>query len=205
MSSYSDRQRGFTLLELLVSMTVFAIMSVMAYGGLKNVIDNSEATRDAMQRLEQVQKTVSAISRDLSQIYPRDIINTFGDPKQYLIADDESELIVEFTRSGRRNPAGLPRSSLQRVAYRTEDNKLYRVVWTSLDQAQGEDPLQAALIDEVESLELRYRDDSGKWHDEWPPLAVSATPATPKLVTIEFVLELTDWGKINRVFEVLSI
>ncbi|MHB8746444.1 MAG: PulJ/GspJ family protein, partial [Gammaproteobacteria bacterium] len=37
-------QRGFTLLELLVAVGVFAVMAVMAYGGLKSVLDSRKQT-----------------------------------------------------------------------------------------------------------------------------------------------------------------
>jgi len=201
----NNKQTGFTLLELMVAVVVFSIMAVMAHGGLKNVIDNSESSRDAIERLQVVQTAISSMSRDLSQIFPRDIVDSFGTPKKYLLADNQSELLVEFTRSGRRNPAGLTRSSLQRVAYRVEEEKLYRVMWRQLDQAQGEEPLQSELLDDVRSLDFRFMDDTGKWNDTWPPLG-SGLPgvASPALRAVEFSLELKDWGKIIRLFEVLE-
>ncbi len=49
-----NKQQGFTLLELLIASIIFAVMAVMAYGGLSNVMDNSEASKRALLRLKQI-------------------------------------------------------------------------------------------------------------------------------------------------------
>ncbi len=198
----SASTKGFTLLELLVAIVVFSTMAVMAYGGLQNVIDNSQGSRAAVERLKQVQITVTTLSRDLMQIYERDIINAFGVTEPYLVSDTQSEQLVEFTRSGRRNPAGLPRSSLQRVAYRLDDNKLYRLHWIQIDQALGEEPIENELIADIDSMEFRFMDGDGEWSDSWPPLTATASGAPATLRAIEYSLELKDWGRINRLYEV---
>ncbi|MCK4704249.1 MAG: prepilin-type N-terminal cleavage/methylation domain-containing protein, partial [Gammaproteobacteria bacterium] len=43
MQTVQTRQtsKGFTLIELMVATAVFAVMSVMAYGGLSQIIDNN--------------------------------------------------------------------------------------------------------------------------------------------------------------------
>ena len=109
---HNNKNTGFTLLELLVSITIFAVMSVMAYGGLSSVISNSESSKIALTRLQEVQQTMVNIERDFSQIAKRDIRDEFGSVRAYLITDDNSDLLIEFTRNGRRNPAGLLRSNM---------------------------------------------------------------------------------------------
>ncbi len=72
------KQQGFTLLELLIASIIFALMAVMAYGGLANVMDSSEISKTALQRLKQLQQTVSILDRDLSQIVRRPIRDEYG-------------------------------------------------------------------------------------------------------------------------------
>jgi general secretion pathway protein J len=73
MNSGTKQQlTGFTLLELLVAVAVFAILSAMAYGGLRNVIDNSQQTESAMERLQQVQMTMLKICLLYTSPSPRD-------------------------------------------------------------------------------------------------------------------------------------
>lgn len=198
------RQKGFTLLELLIASIIFAIMAIMAYGGLDNVILNSEASELEMDRLRQVQQCVSILNRDFSQITERNIRDEYGNPQPYLSAGSNIDNLVEFTRGGRVNPANLVRSSLLRVAYRFEDEKLVRLQWPTLDRAQNTDPKQNTLIDELESVTLRFLDDKAEWHENWPPLSsgASSSPGATlkKPAAIEIVMQLKDWGDIRRLY-----
>ena len=112
---------GFTLLELLIAIAVFAIMSVMAYGGLSSVISNSTKIEKELEKIRQVQRTMSTITRDLTQITYRSIRDEFGNTQANVTANINTDYLVEFTRNGRRNPAKLLRSHLLRVAYKLEE------------------------------------------------------------------------------------
>jgi general secretion pathway protein J len=196
------RSNGFTLLELLVSVSVFAILSVMAYGGLSNVIDNSRQTDIAMQRLQQVQLAMLKVSRDLSQLTVRSIRDEYGNSNNYIMNGDGDTIFVEFTRNGQRNPAEFKRSHLQRVAYRLDENTLTRLQWPQLDRTQEMEPYESVLLDQVESAEMRYLDSNNEWHSEWPPLNQDnqAGNNPTGLTAIEFKLELQDWGELMRIF-----
>ena len=195
---------GFTLLELLIAITVFAVMTVMAYGGLSNVIANSESSKKSLVRLQEIQQTVFNIERDFSQITERSIRDEFGETQKYLTAGDNIDRLIEFTRNGRRNPANLLRSHLVRVAYKLEDGNLIRIYWPHLDRSPNAVPFENILLTAVNKTEFRFLDNNSEWHSEWPPLnptrASNNDPIT--LSAIEFILTLDDWGNISRLFKV---
>lgn len=197
---------GFTLLELLVAVTIFSVLSAMAYGGLRNVIDNSQQTDLSMQRLQEVQLAVLKISRDLSQLAQRRIRDEYGNSQDYLISGTGGDIFIEFSRNGRRNPAELQRSHLQRVAYKLEENQLYRLDWPHLDRPQEMQPYESVLLSDVESVSIRFLDRNNEWHDQWPPLNTNlqANDMSESLSAIEFTLELTDWGEIMRIYRISS-
>ena len=62
---------GFTLLELLVAIVIFSLMSVMAYGGLFNVLTGNEVITQQEKSLKELQRTMMFFERDIRQIVPR--------------------------------------------------------------------------------------------------------------------------------------
>ena len=200
----THKPAGFTLLELLVAVAVFAILSSMAYGGLRNVIDNSHQTELSMQRLQQVQLAMLKISRDFTQLSQRNIRDEYGNPNNYIMAGEGGDIFIEFSRGGRRNPAQLLRSHLQRVAYKLEENTLSRLHWPHLDRTQEMQAYESVLLEDVENASIRFLDNSNEWHNEWPPLSATGQPGDTAvtLSAIEFTLELQDWGELVRIFQV---
>jgi general secretion pathway protein J len=205
----SSKQQGFTLLELLIASVIFAIMAIMAYGGLSNVIDNSKASQQALKRLQQVQQSVSILNRDFSQIIRRPIRDEYGNTQAYLIAGSNIENIIEFTRGGRVNPADLLRSTLQRIAYRFDEDKLVRLQWPQLDRMQEAEPRETVIIDSIENVSIRLLDKNAEWQEQWPPLNSASAPApgtagTPVVepLAIEIILQLKDWGDIRRLYAI---
>ena len=203
--------RGFTLLELLVAIGVFAVMSVMAYGGLKSVLDSRTHTDAQAKRLAAVQLTFMHLERDIEQMTDRRIRDEFGDPKAALLAVSGSDSVVEFTHAGWSNPTNAPRSHLQRVGYALKDKQLLRAYWLVLDRAQDSKPIQTVMLDKVKSMEWRFMDNAGNWQTQWPPTTTAPplTPTPPGLTTpsqlphaVEVTLELDDMGRLTRLFSV---
>ncbi len=221
MSMRADsRHKGFTLLELLVAMSIFALLAIMAYSGLDTVLDTRRILEQNMNRLSEIQKSVLFISRDLDQIVNRGIRDQYGDYQPALSASALNvgldAPVIEFTHTGYSNPLGVKRSHLQRVAYHLRNHVLYRDSWQVLDRAQDSHPYKARLCDKVESIGFRFMDEKGQWHTQWPPvtngndilpsssarkkgIATASTSLLPRAV--EFSLKLSDWGIITRLLQ----
>ena len=121
------RPAGFTLIELMVAMAIFAVLSALAYGVLNQTLLNSEILSSRMDRLKAIQKTVRTISDDFIQLAPRPVRRDIGEGYSAALTTDlQSVYALELTRGGWSNLIVLPRSTLQRVAYRLEENELIR-------------------------------------------------------------------------------
>ena len=130
-----SRQRGFTLLEILVAMAIFGIVSYMSYSGLDAVIRQHEIASESAYRLRNLQYAMRRIVQDFSQIQPRPIREETGEGHNFaLMADTRTADPMELTRAGWQNPLAHPRSSLQRVAYWVEEDVLIRAQWPVLDR-----------------------------------------------------------------------
>lgn len=207
------RQHGFTLVELLIAMAVFAVMAGIAYGGLSSVLSTRDSISAALDRSKTLQMATWRIQRDIEEIVNRPIRDRFGDTEPAILGS--ANLGLTFTRDGWSNPLGEQRSTLQRVHYQlTADHKLVRDYWRVLDQAQDSSTVDATLLNGVESMEWRYLDSQGQWQDRWPPNADftsnrlsnggsnggrNAGAQNPPQA-IELRLDTDTWGKLRLLF-----
>lgn len=197
-------QSGFTLIEVLVALAVFGVMSMLAYSALGSTLSNADLLGARMDRLQAIQRAVRNLSTDLMQVAPRPVRNEVGDGFYPALRTSLStDFVIELTRSGWGNPAGLHRSTLQRTAYRIEGDELVRYHWTVLDRTYANEPVVTVLLDDVESVVFNFLDTAGTWTQVWPPqssLGAGALSIRPRAV--EIVLTLGDQGEIRRLLEV---
>ncbi len=197
-------RNGFTLIEVLVALAVFGVLSVMGYMALGQTLSNADLLGERMQRLEAIQRTIRYLDSDLMQAAPRPVRGLLGDGYEPAIRSSfGSEYALEVTHGGWTNPAGLPRGTLQRSAYRIEDGELIRYHWRVLDRTINNEPIASVLLDGVEGIEFRYLTADGEGTEQWPPTSVTG-PAEFRLRPrgVEVVLTLTDEGEIRRLVEI---
>jgi len=195
---------GFTLVEMLVAIAIFALITAMAYGGYNALVRQSEIASERMERVRDVQSAVSRLVQDFAELEPRPIREPLGEAiEPALNADRRTEYLVLLTRAGWNNPAGIERPTLQRVGYRILDGALYRDHWQVLDRTLANEAVTLELLDDVREFSLRYLDANRVWQEQWPPLGTAPDLARRmRPVAIEIVLELEDWGRLTRLVEI---
>jgi len=196
MKILRNKNTGFTLLELMIAMIIFSLMSIMAYGGLINIFKSNEVITSLEHDLKTLKRTMMFFDRDMRQLVlrPRRSGYDSSEFQPALTSSLDSDGLLEFTSAGVSNPLGLVRSSLQRVRYTLEDGKLKRLSWKLVDHIEAE-PSKMTLLDNVESFTLRFLSQAGGWQENW-----GTSKTLPKAV--ELTLKHKKWGEVKRLISV---
>jgi general secretion pathway protein J len=210
--------RGFTLVELLVALVITAFLFAMGYGAVNQALAQTGGIEEQQARLLAVQSAFRILAQDLQQVVARPIRQPVGNDWQAAFqAGAPSQVtsgtaLVTLTRTGWANPAGVQRPALQRVSYLLVDETLRRDHWPVLDPTLATQPIQRELLTKVKTVQLRYMDTNRQWIEQWPNPGLILPPPTVQPqplntlraipLAVEITLELDDWGKLVRVFEI---
>ncbi len=202
MNISNKHHRGFTLIEVVIALAVFAVVGTLAFTGLNSILKHQSELQERSDQIKDLQLALKYLERDISQIIARPVRDQYGDRQPGFSADEDS--IMSFTYSGWRNPAGLSRSHLQRVAYEISSDKdsnkqeLIRHSWNRLDGAIIEDARSIPILQDIQELEWKFLNRGSVWENRWPPINADPDSAPmPRAVSVSFNIE--PWGKITRI------
>jgi general secretion pathway protein J len=189
------KANGFTLVELLVALMIFGMLSAAGVALLSFSVRAQDAADERLGELAAIRRAGAMLTADLAQAAARLTRDDAGNVRAAFGGGTGQGETVSLTlvRRGWDNLDGAPRPSLQKVDYRLVDGRLERRGYRHLDGAQ---PMAAiTLLDGVERLRLRYRDDEGEWRDRWDPTRLTELPRA-----VELVMDIEDGGTVRQLF-----
>ena len=196
---------GFTLLELLIAIALFALLGLATYRMLESVLRSDEVVRAQEIQLRQLSRAVWRLEQDLIQAVPRPVRDGYGDEQNAFIgqlAGAAGGASLELTRSGWRDPTGMRRANLQRVRWQLAGDTLERLYWVVLDRDLDSEPRVQKVLDDVSALRIRYLDANGDWQEEWPPFEFGRgdpdEQARRMPVAVEVSFDHQRYGTITR-------
>lgn len=196
-SNKHNYQQGFTLLEVLIAIAIFSVVSLASFTIFDTVLRGDESSKLRSDRQNELQRAFFLIERDVMQIAKRSMrINGEAPSNVFIQTADDSFLAdnqaMAFVRNGWTNPGLLlPRSDMQSVAYRLEENTLERLHYNFVDAVVGQDPKIRPLITNISDLSFEFYDGQN-WQTKW------SGNSLPLAIAIE--IETDDFGYLRRQF-----
>lgn len=189
------RAAGFSLLEVLVAVAIFAVLSVAAYGALDATIRARAQAGEAAAELAALQSAVLALERDLREAAPRPVRGAVGERLPALAGGPAG---FEVTHAAFASLSSEPSARLARSGWGIADGALTRARWPVLDRAPATRPSARPMLDGVSTLRLRYLDGRGDWRDSWPPR--DGPEALPERLprAVEFTVRGDAFGEVVR-------
>ncbi len=181
MTGPRTSEAGFTLVELLVALAIFALISVAGVMLLRSGSDTQLAVKGRLEDMSRINRLYNAMEGDLAQAVARPVRDQSGQPVPAFTENDASTpgALFGFVRAGWSNFDEAPRPGLQRVAYVLEGGALKRLSWPMLDGAAPADA--ATLVENVSDAQLRYRDERGEWRSDWTATDSNSLPRAVEL------------------------
>lgn len=194
--------RGFTLIEILVAVAIFGLLSLAAYTVLDNAMRSQIQAEQRLEHLAQLQRVFYNLGQDLNYFILRQSRNELGDREPVLSGESDlsgQSFSLSFNRSNWRNPARLPRSQLQHLNYYFEEGKLFRKHRIFLDQAPNSTEVVRQLASDIKAVRIEFLGPDKQWRDNWGqypeqadklPLAIRVQLTSEKLGELERLFSL---------------
>ncbi len=171
---------GFTLVEMMVALAIFSLISVAGVTLLQSASSTQIRVKDRLSELSAHARSVAVIEADLAQAIAKPVrLSSTGSAAAFVSGGGETAgQIFAFTRTGLSNLDTAPRSDLQRIAYAFDGNALKRIGWTAAD---GGTPVSADLLSDVTNVTAQFRDGDGNWRSTWDATNPLALPRALEL------------------------
>lgn len=190
--------RGFSLLEVLVAVALFALAMGLAYGGLDAVVRGRAQLAESAGQLAALQRAVGLLERDLRAALPRTA--RVGDLRRQpaMLIDANG---IELTRAGHANRLAQSRAELERVRWGMDSQTLTRWRYAALDRPGSEQPRVDATLDTVSRWRIEALREDGRWVSRWPEPG-QPEDALPRALRLRFSVE--GIGEIERLLELVE-
>lgn len=168
------KRSGFTLVELLVAIAIFAVLSALGWKVFDYLIKIKERNTQHEQRLGQLQEAYQQVLRDTVQIVPI-TANVAGQVQPAVMLQNGQ---LTFSKTGVTDPLmqGIPPEERVEYIYKADEKKLYRYKYKNLNQTGNDQPESSVLLDSVDQFQIMLLNPNEM--AQWPEVTLSENDVT---------------------------
>ena len=192
---------GFTLIEIVVAIGIFAIIAAIAYPGMIQFLDVRDAIMQRSEQISSIQKSVTFLENDLRFALNRSVRNEYGDTEAAWDTEVRSDELFRMTAA--YPDLALGGSAIpKRVAWAWDGDNLLRREWRVLDRTVDSEARERIILADIEGVEVRYAEidpeggDSLNWSTRFDNEQQSVPPA------LEIIIRVNSDIEFRRIFEI---
>jgi type II secretion system protein J len=192
------QQKGFTLIESVISVLLLAVMSMMAYQATDVVLSANERSRTDLTEEIRLHRAWQIIASDLIHLRPRAYSDGLG-VIEAAFETGRAGALVSFTRGHdailESNPTGITR-----IRYGlNENNEFIRDSQPAFLSFRDYQSIPQVLLKGVEAVTFEQLSNDRTFVPQWPPLNSTLTNSNlPGMIRVSITLE--DGSTTWRIF-----
>lgn len=168
-------RNGFTLVEMLVALGIFAILAAAGVGVLRSSVDVQGSVETRLNAMSGIARLNALLSNDLGQAVDRPSRGPGGERPAFVGRENG----MEFVSAGRANLDGASRSELQRVEWRSANGALQRTGFAAVDGT--DEGLASSMAGDLRRAAFRYRMIDGSWSSSFSSTQQQRLPTAVEL------------------------
>ena len=156
----NNNEAGFTLVEVLISLFIFALISAGTMGAMIQTFAAKDRLNIASEELADIAAFRSILRADMNALTLRPMRDGVGGTETFVVATQnpaENSAILTFSRLGRSNFTGAPRGQVERVRYLFRDGQFIRETLLHENPAQRDGWTGRVILDGLEDVDVTYR------------------------------------------------
>jgi len=187
VKKFDMKKMGFTLVEVMVAVTIGGFIMLVAVGTLRAITSSAEMVDTNINAAAEVRFAMNLIAKDLVNFYrDEDIKNTklIGTTEES--ADGNASYMVFYTVNRMKARADQAEGDIYEVEYSLlqdgERSLLMRRLWPNPNEEYEPGGILAVIAEDIDIFEVRYFDGE-EWSNEWP----EEMEVLPQLIEVSIV------------------
>ena len=174
--------KGFTIIEVLVSLVILSIITLITSNILQSSLDTESKTTQHLNLIKSINLSSSKVRRDLRQIVNVTSYDFFGKKMNGSFISNENSNSLLFNSHIRSFSEKV--SPIKRIEYQYQENTLKRRQYFSSNPYNQDEFVESILLTDLEKFNISFF-YKNKWHSSWP--IINTSTKIPMLIKIEFI------------------
>lgn len=173
------KSTGFTLIELMIAIMIFAIISLISYRIISSLLKTKQVVTAAQNKWGGISQSINRMGLAIQDAIPLVIRDGNGNVQPAVLGknklDTAYDAQLELTVGGSIGDPVYGITPPKRIGFRYNAGTLYMISWPVLNRVPTTAPRVDVLLKNVSIFTVNFLYPDKQWRDTWPLDAPSIT------------------------------